>query len=150
MPERYFSAVIIQIYAWKAFQRGIQNTSKICYSKKRKVEEGNMATIKEIAEKLGISTTTVSNVIHGKTGKMSAVRAWTGPEAWRNICSVRDMKKLLFSAMNGWSMGARRKNCRASGRFWSMPGKGWRRRTFLCCPRSGFCARKFSGVLFRG
>ena len=72
MPERYFSAVIIQIYAWKAFQRGIQNTSKICYSKKRKVEEGNMATIKEIAEKLGISTTTVSNVIHGKTGKMSA------------------------------------------------------------------------------
>lgn len=31
-----------------------------------------MATIKEIAEKLGISTTTVSNVIHGKTGKMSA------------------------------------------------------------------------------
>ena len=45
---------------------------------------------------------------------------------------------------------ARRKNCRASGRFWSMPGKGWRRRTFLCCPRSGFCARKFSGVLFRG
>ena len=69
MPERYFSAVIIQIYAWKAFQRGIQNTSKICYSKKRKVEEGNMATIKEIAEKLGISTTTVSNVIHGKTGK---------------------------------------------------------------------------------
>ena len=30
-----------------------------------------MATIKEIAEKLGISTTTVSNVIHGKTGKIS-------------------------------------------------------------------------------
>lgn len=48
---------------------------------------------------------------------MSAVRAWTGPEAWRNICSVRDMKKLLFSAMNGWSMGARRKNCRRQGGF---------------------------------
>ncbi|MFQ9396357.1 MAG: hypothetical protein ACLR2E_22940 [Lachnospiraceae bacterium] len=51
--------------------------------------------------------------------------------------------KIAFSAMNGWSMGARRKNCRASGRFWSVPGKGWRRRTFLCCPRSGFCARNF-------
>ena len=31
-----------------------------------------MVTIKEIAEKLGVSTTTVSNVIHGKTRKMSA------------------------------------------------------------------------------
>ncbi len=31
-----------------------------------------MVTIKEIAEELGVSTTTVSNVIHGKTGKMSA------------------------------------------------------------------------------
>lgn len=30
-----------------------------------------MTTIKEIAEKLGISTTTVSNVIHGKTGEVS-------------------------------------------------------------------------------
>ena len=31
-----------------------------------------MVTIKEIAEELGVSTTTVSNVIHGKTRKMSA------------------------------------------------------------------------------
>ena len=30
-----------------------------------------MATIKEIAEKAGVSTTTVSNVIHGKTKKVS-------------------------------------------------------------------------------
>ena len=32
-----------------------------------------MATIKEIAEKAGVSTTTVSNVIHGKTKKVSPV-----------------------------------------------------------------------------
>ena len=31
-----------------------------------------MATIKQIAEELGISPTTVSNVINGRTGKMSA------------------------------------------------------------------------------
>ena len=31
-----------------------------------------MITIKEIAEQLGLSTTTVSNVIHGKTGEVSA------------------------------------------------------------------------------
>ena len=31
-----------------------------------------MVTIKEIAQELGVSTTTVSNVIHGKTRKMSA------------------------------------------------------------------------------
>jgi DNA-binding LacI/PurR family transcriptional regulator len=30
-----------------------------------------LATIKEIAEKAGVSTTTVSNVIHGKTKKVS-------------------------------------------------------------------------------
>ena len=30
-----------------------------------------MATIKEIAERAGVSTTTVSNVIHGKTNKVS-------------------------------------------------------------------------------
>ena len=30
-----------------------------------------MITIKEIAEKLGMSTTTVSNVIHGKAGEVS-------------------------------------------------------------------------------
>ena len=30
-----------------------------------------MGTIKEIAEKAGVSTTTVSNVIHGKTKKVS-------------------------------------------------------------------------------
>ncbi len=30
-----------------------------------------MATIKEIAEAAGVSTTTVSNVIHGKTKKVS-------------------------------------------------------------------------------
>ena len=30
-----------------------------------------MITIKEIAEKLGMSTTTVSNVIHGKPGEVS-------------------------------------------------------------------------------
>lgn len=29
------------------------------------------ATIKEIAERAGVSTTTVSNVIHGKTKKVS-------------------------------------------------------------------------------
>ena len=31
-----------------------------------------MITIKEIASKLGLSTTTVSNVIHGKTKEVSA------------------------------------------------------------------------------
>ena len=30
-----------------------------------------MATIKEIAQRAGVSTTTVSNVIHGKTKKVS-------------------------------------------------------------------------------
>lgn len=32
-----------------------------------------MATIKEIAQRAGVSTTTVSNVIHGKTKKVSPV-----------------------------------------------------------------------------
>ena len=31
-----------------------------------------MVTLKEIAEQLGVSPTTVSNVINGRTGKMSA------------------------------------------------------------------------------
>ena len=43
---------------------------------------------------------------------MSAVRVWMVPEAWQSICSVRDMKKLLFFAMNGWIMEVRKKSCR--------------------------------------
>ena len=33
--------------------------------------EENRITIKDIAEELGISTATVSNVLHGKKGKVS-------------------------------------------------------------------------------
>lgn len=33
--------------------------------------QGNRVRIVDIAEKLGLSTATVSNVIHGKTSKMS-------------------------------------------------------------------------------
>ena len=36
------------------------------------MEEDRRVTIKDIAERLGVSTATVSNVIHGKTKKISA------------------------------------------------------------------------------
>ena len=41
-----------------------------------------MVTIKEIAEELGVSTTTVSNVIHGKTRKMSAETRKRSRKRW--------------------------------------------------------------------
>lgn len=41
-----------------------------------------MVTIKEIAEELGVSTTTVSNVIHGKTRKMSAETKKRSRKRW--------------------------------------------------------------------
>ena len=44
-----------------------------------------MVTIKEIAEELGVSTTTVSNVIHGKTRKMSAETKKRSRKRWYDI-----------------------------------------------------------------
>lgn len=43
---------------------------------------------------------------------MSAVRVWMVPEAWQSICSVKDMKKSLFSVTNGWIMEVRKKSCK--------------------------------------
>ena len=51
-----------------------------------------MITIKEIASRLGLSTTTVSNVIHGKTKEVSAetiARVQKFLEEVEYVCSKR-------------------------------------------------------------
>ena len=56
-----------------------------------------MVTIKEIAEELGVSTTTVSNVIHGKTRKMSAETRKKIEEALVRYHYVADYRKRTSS-----------------------------------------------------
>ena len=46
-----------------------------------------MITIKDMADMLGISTTTVSNVIHGKTSEVSQKTV----ERWRNYLKSTTM-----------------------------------------------------------
>lgn len=55
--------------------------------------EENRIRIVDIAERLGLSTATVSNVIHGKTSKMSprtAQRVWQEQKSSRIIGVVVD------------------------------------------------------------
>ena len=50
-----------------------------------------MITIKELADKLGVSTTTISNVIHGKTGEVSQATIETVQRAVRDYNYIPNM-----------------------------------------------------------
>ena len=65
-----------------------------------------MVTIKEMAQELGVSTTTVSNVIHGKTKEVSPANVERIQKILKNMIippiSMRGIWPAAVPELSGW------------------------------------------------